>query len=491
MQLKKENIKEISASADVEIPESSSFNLPEKVLQFGTGVLLRGLPDYFIDKANRSHIFNGRVVMVKSTSQGDINKLKDQDNLYTLCIRGLENGREVKENYLNNAVSRVLVAKEEWKEVLDCASNEELRIVISNTTEVGIQLTDDDIHADPPESYPGKLLAFLWARYRAFNGANDKGLVIIPTELIVDNGNKLKDILIKLAHQNELEGRFIQWLTNANAFCSSLVDRIVPGKPGKEEKQKMEVQLGYEDSFMIKAEPYRLWAIEVPNDDVKEILSFSEADESVILAKDITKYRRLKLRLLNATHTFTCAFAYLSGFETVGKAMANDRMHDFVHDLMQEIANTITDENISLKEAMAFANNVADRFQNPYIIHPWLSISLQYSSKVKMRCLPLLVDYIKKFKAVPDKMARGLAAYIRFMRSEKDSDGSFQGSLRGKKYTIKDDKAATLYKWWIQNPDDPVDAILSDQSLWDIDLTALPGLTGKVETYLFKDFTNS
>ncbi len=491
MQLAKENLKKINSSIDLQTPESGSFNFSEKVLQFGTGVLLRGLPDYFIDKANKNKMFNGRVVMVKSTSQGDINKLKEQDNLYTLCIRGLENGREVKENYLNSAVSRILVAKEQWEEVLACASSEEMRIVISNTTEVGIQLTDDDIHANPPKSYPGKLLAFLYARYQAFEGDRNRGMVVIPTELIVDNGKKLKNILVELAHKNKLEKEFLLWLTEANHFCSSLVDRIVPGKPDTDERRKLENQLGYEDSFMIKAEPYRLWAIEVPDKRVGEVLSFSKADKGVILAEDITKYRRLKLRLLNATHTFTCAFAYLSGFETVGQAMADDKMHDFVHDLMGEIANTIADENIPLKEALAFANEVADRFQNPYIVHPWLSISLQYSSKVNMRCVPLLVDYIKKYRMAPDKMARGLAAYIRFMRSEKLSDGSFQGNLRGKKYKIKDDRAETLSECWARIPENPVHAILSDTSLWDSDLSRLKGLEGKVEGYLAKDFSHS
>jgi tagaturonate reductase len=164
--------------------------LPEKVLQFGTGVLLRGLPDYFIDKANKAGIFNGRVVVVKSTGHSGADAFAEQNGLYTLCIRGIEQGRNVEENILNASISRVLQASSEWQAVLDCAADPDMQIVISNTTEVGISLMEDSIKAAPPVSFPGKLLAFLYQRYRHFEGSADKGMVIIPTELIPDNGRK-------------------------------------------------------------------------------------------------------------------------------------------------------------------------------------------------------------------------------------------------------------------------------------------------------------
>src|SRR5687767_7350536 len=187
MILSRYNLKNISAQ-DVVTPAESVFDLPEKVLQFGTGVLLRGLPDYFIDKANRKGVFNGRVVIVKSTSHGDTSAFDNQDGLFTHCIRGLENGKKVEENIINASVSRVLNATTEWEKILKCAHNEEMRIIISNTTEVGIQLVHDDIRKHPPVSYPGKLLAFLYERYQAFNGSDSSGMVIVPTELIPDNG---------------------------------------------------------------------------------------------------------------------------------------------------------------------------------------------------------------------------------------------------------------------------------------------------------------
>ena len=201
------NLKNIDPEK-VQLPNDGVFELPEKVLQFGTGVLLRGLPDYFIDKANRAGIFNGRIVVVKSTSAGDANAFDRQDGLYTVCVRGLENGERKEENIVNASISRVLSASTEWDKILDCAHNPQMQVIISNTTEVGIQLLPDDIRKHPPVSYPGKLLAFLFERYRAFGGSEQSGMVIIPTELIPDNGKKLESIVLELAHLNGLDDVF-------------------------------------------------------------------------------------------------------------------------------------------------------------------------------------------------------------------------------------------------------------------------------------------
>src|SRR5947209_1772141 len=211
-------------SDKVVVPDEELFELPEKVLQFGTGVLLRALPDYFIDKANRQGIFNGRIVVVKSTSHGDTSAFDKQDGLYTLCVRGLQNGEKVEENIVNSSISRVLTATEQWSEILDCAHNSQMQIIISNTTEVGIQLVHEDIRQAPPKSFPGKLLAFLYERFKAFGGSEKSGMVIVPTELIPENGTKLQAIVLELAHLNSLEDGFIEWLECCNHFCNSLVD---------------------------------------------------------------------------------------------------------------------------------------------------------------------------------------------------------------------------------------------------------------------------
>src|SRR5258706_4748737 len=196
MQLSQRAIKKISSHDGLIIPDGKLFSLPEKVLQFGTGVLLRGLPDYFIDKANRNGIFNGRIVVVKSTSQGSAGAFDQQDGLYTLCVRGIDKGAMMDEMIINSSISRVLAAREDWTAILKCAHDPGMKVIISNTTEVGIVLTDDDITLSPPASFPGKLLAFLHERYRALNGSEDSGMVIIPTELIVDNGRQLRSVVL-------------------------------------------------------------------------------------------------------------------------------------------------------------------------------------------------------------------------------------------------------------------------------------------------------
>src|SRR5687767_277182 len=387
MQLSKSNIRVIKPGPGLVVPDEKLFSLPEKVLQFGTGVLLRGLPDYFIDKANRQNIFNGRIVMVKSTAGGVPDIFNHQDSLYTLCVRGFENGKTVEENIIHSCVSRVLSASSQWREVLQCAANPEMQIIISNTTEVGIVSDmDDNISGSPPRSFPAKLLAFLYERYRLFNGDPSKGMVIIPTELITDNGKKLQAILEDLAKHNKLEPGFPGWLKNSNYTCSSLVDRIVPGKPPPAMQAGLETAYGYTDQLMIMSEAYHLWAIETDKEKVHEILSFRKTDPGLIITADLEVFRELKLRLLNGSHTFSCGLAFLSGFKTVKDAMNNADFAAFItHLMMQEIAPAITNKNISIDAAREFAGKVLDRFRNPHIEHQWLSITLQYSSKMKMR----------------------------------------------------------------------------------------------------------
>ncbi len=485
MKISKKTIDQIKPAVEVQIPHSGSFRLPEKVLQFGTGVLLRGLPDYFIDQANKQGIFNGRIVMVKSTDHGDTHSFDLQDNIYTLCVRGLQNGGKVEEYFLNNAVSRVLNAQSDWDQILQCAALKAMEIVISNTTEVGIQLTEDDITRKPPASFPGKLLGFLYARYQAFGGDKESGMVIIPTELISDNGLKLKNILIQLAEKNSLSQSFIHWLTTCNTFCNSLVDRIVPGKPDKADKEEIEKKLGYKDDLLICAEPYRLWAIETPDSKTAEILSFGITAKGIILSEDISKNRELKLRLLNGTHTFSCAMAYLNGFETVKETTGDPAMNFFIRSLMrEEIVPSITGDKIGEDEALRFSTDVLDRFSNPYMVHRWLSIAVQYTFKLRMRCVPVLLSYYNRTHEIPRLMAQSFAAYIIFMKSEKRHDGLFYGSYRDKEYLIQDDYALFLHQWWNQFPKNPVKAVLSDIRLWEINLSEVPGLVEEIEKYI-------
>ncbi len=465
------------------LPTAAYFQLPEKILQFGTGILLRGLPDYFVDKANKQNIFNGRIVVVKSTAQGDIDAFKNQDGLYTLCVKGIENGKTIDSTNIIASISRVLTANMEWENILQCATNDKLEIIISNTTEVGLTLIDNDnIFAKPPTSFPGKLLAFLYERFMFFDGTDKSGLIIIPTELIVGNADKLKSILITLSHQNKLSNQFIEWLNDHNQFCNSLVDRIVPGKLKPDEKKSIEEKLGYEDELMIMAEPYRLWAIESAADTVQKKLSFALGDAGVIIAPDITKFRELKLRLLNGTHTLNCGLATLAGFQTVKQAMQNTDFKKFTaHLMLDEIAPSIINDQITADDALQFGNQVIERFSNPFIEHLWLSITLQFTSKMLMRNIPILQKHYQRSNDVPPCIALGFAGYILFMKSKLNNDNQFVGSTGNSTYIINDDKAAVLNKKWNEkNIPETVMNILGDKDLWNADLTKYPGFAEKV-----------
>lgn len=461
--------------------------LPEKVLQFGTGVLLRGLPDYFIDKANRHGVFNGRVVVVKSTDRGGTDEFGEQDGLYTLCVKGLREGEEVQESILIAAISRVLSAAKQWEEILDVATNPDLSVVISNTTEVGIVLDENDkLSALPPTSFPAKLTALLYRRFLHFRGDISKGWIILPTELISENGAKLKSIVVQLAQNHGLGSDFLHWLDEANDFCNTLVDCIVPGKLPVEEQQAVEAKLGYQDNLAIMSEPFRLWAIESSSQRVQQRLSFAQVDDSVIIAPDISKFKELKLRLLNGTHTFSCGLAILSGFTTVKEAMQDEVFSRYVSLLMrQEIIPTIVGDQIAEKEALTFADNVIDRFSNPFLNHQWLSISLNYTSKMQMRNGALLDRYTQQNRSPPRYMALGFAAYLRFMKCEIDADGIYRGNVGNGIYSIHDEQAPYFANLWATyEPCLLVEMALKEQRLWQLDLSSFTGFSEQVNHYL-------
>lgn len=468
----------------VTVPTGNIFNLPERVLQFGTGVLLRGLPGAIIDEANRQGVFNGRIVVVKSTTHGSLESFSKQDGLYTVCVRGPESGKMIERNTISSSISRVLSANEQWPDVLLCAQNPLLKIIISNTTEVGIELVKDDVKESPPSSFPGKLAAFLYERFTTFGSRNEGDLVVIPTELISDNGKKLKSIVLSLAHENQLPQQFTVWIENNVQFCSSLVDRIVPGKPENEMLTGLAHELGYQDELLIMVEPYHLWAIE-GDEKIKKILSFAEVDKNVIITPDIRRYRELKLRLLNGSHTMSCGLAFLAGFYSVYDAMKDESFSSYIKNLMlTEIASAIPfvlpDEEIH-----NFGLQVLERFNNPYIRHPWINICMHYTSKMQSRVIPVLLRYFEKHKTVPVHMALGFAAYLLFMKTAGQENEKYYGIHHDEKYFINDVHADYYFHLW-QTKKIPniVVEVLSNRELWGHDLSVLQGFSTAVSKAL-------
>jgi tagaturonate reductase len=468
-----------------------TFDLPVKVLQFGTGVLLRGLCDFLIDAANKQDVFNGRIVVVKSTP-GPADEFKAQDNLYTVCVRGLEDGQLKDEASTVTAISRVISAQDNWQLVLQTARNPHLEVIISNTTEVGIVYEEESIFQDCPQSFPAKLTALLYERFRTFGGKKDKGLVVVPTELITDNGLKLRECVEKVAAHNELGKLFFKWLKFHVKFCNSLVDRIVPGKPAPDIQAELEAKLGYQDALLTVAEPYLLWAIE-GDERVKKTLSFAKIHPNVIVDEDISYYRERKLRILNGSHSAAAPLGYLSGFDITFQCMNDPAMSAFYEGIVyDEILPTLPfdDEMPALK---TFATDTLNRYRNPFIQQKLIGITLQQSSKMNARNVATIKRYYKKFGKTPERMALGFAAYLYFMKAVKVEDSKYFGQRDEAFYHINDAQAAYFYEQWQgvtnANTAEFVQSILSNKQLWDTDLTKLEGFAETVNNYLVEMMT--
>lgn len=488
MLLSRKILPNVNAGGVADIPDDTIFELPERVLQFGSGVLLRGLVDYFIDKANKQGSFRGRVVVVHSIPKALPLPAAKQDYLFTHCLRGMHNGALVERYVVNASISRELMAHLQWEEVMACADNPNIDIVVSNTTEAGIVLQHDDhILNAIPASFPGKLLALLYRRFNTFSGDAKKGWIILPTELVSQNGTRLKEILVALAGFHNLGDRFMQWLTTCNRFCNTLVDRIVPGKLNAEARAKAEATLGYKDPMMIMSEPYCLWAIEASDAAAGEALSFAHHNPEIVIAADIEKYKELKLRLLNGTHTFLCGLAILAGFGTVKAAMHNASFKGFMRNLMMaEIVPCVTGTAIEEDEAVAFAESVMERFSNPFIEHTWLSITLNYTFKMKARNVFLIHQFIRRFGKVPQHMALGFAAYILFNKCTVNNSGNYEGVTdKGIMYHLTDHEAVKITEWWqTGDPHFVVTKCLAQAAIWEQDLSALTGFGNAVHYYL-------
>jgi tagaturonate reductase len=453
------HIKQVSAHPSLSIPHDAQFQLPDKVLQFGTGVLLRGLPDYFIEKANQKGIFNGRIVVVKSTVNGDVSSFQEQDNLYTLSIRGIKNGQNVNENIICSAISKILHANTQWSDVLNSAADPSIQIIISNTTEAGLQYVEEKLTHVPSLSFPGKLTQCLYHRFIKLGHAPESKIVVLPTELLTDNGFLLKHIIEKLIHFNDYPKSFGEWVNQKVIFCNTLVDRIVPGKLSNEHQQILLEKYGYTDSNAIMCEPYALWAIE-GGQEVRDLLSFSTVNEEIKIVPDISQFKELKLRILNGSHTLLCAKAIAEGFETVFLAMSNPIFRKYAEELIfEEIIPSLPAE-IKKEDKLSFAKDVIDRFSNPNIEHKWTSIAVQYPMKLTIRVLPLLKLYAQNTGVSPTKMVECIKEVLHFLLSNENTP-------------MDDISKAAINKINLSSSstEEKVKNLLKEKTMWGEDLT--------------------
>jgi len=402
-----------AALADVELPPASALTLPETVVQFGTGAFLRGFADYFIDEANRRGEFLGSIVAVSSTGSARDTVLNEQEGLFTLAIQGIEDGAPRRRFRVISAVNRALSADDAWDSVLDLARDPGIRLIISNTTEVGIALDEtDSFDHRPPRSFPGKLVRFLHERAVHFDFAIERGVIVLPCELIEDNGTTLRNIIRELARRWKLSDRFVTWLAEAVDFRNTLVDRIVPGALPRDEAERIERLAGYRDGMITACEPYALFAIE-GDDALRARLGFAD-DPRIVVTPDIRPYRERKVRVLNGGHTISVAVALLAGLETVREATEDALVGQF---LRRAIFDEIV-PSLDVPDAESFARDVVQRFANPYIRHSLIDITLHATTKMRVRVVPSIVQYIERFGRPPEALAFGFAAYLAFMRGE-------------------------------------------------------------------------
>ncbi|MBR5633280.1 MAG: tagaturonate reductase, partial [Clostridia bacterium] len=375
---------------------------PVKVLQFGEGNFLRAFVDYMIDVANEKTDYNGSVVLVQPINAPLMKFFGEQDSVYSVVLRGKENGVTVDDVRVVTSVDSVISAYADYESFMSYAECETLEAIVSNTTEAGIVFDEgDSFAAEPPVSYPGKLTKFLYERFRHFNGDASRGLVIYPVELIENNGKKLRQCVNSLIDLWDLGADFKAWVNDACMFCSTLVDRIVTGYPRRPgEADAICEKLGYKDNLIDICEPFGLWVIEAHDTErARRTLPLDAAGLPVIFTDDQRPYRERKVRILNGAHTSLVPYALLSGFDTVKSCIDDEVMKEHVRKcVFDEIIPTL---DLPREELESYAASVIERFSNPYIKHYLTSIALNSVSKFKVRVLPSILEYIKRFGKTP------------------------------------------------------------------------------------------
>lgn len=384
---------------------------PQRILQFGTGRFLRGFLGDFVDRANRRGAFDGRAVVVQSTGVEKAALINRQGGAYTLVTRGMDAGRRIEELRIVDAVERALALQDEWPAVLAVARDPALSVVVSNTTEAGLALDPGD-RPDAPRSYPARLTAVLLERYRALGSSGAHGLVVLPCELLEGNGGLLRQHVLTLSRAWDAGEGFHAWLERECRFCNTLVDRIVTGVPPEPELSSLWKRLQYRDELLTIAEPYGLWAIE-GEESVRERIGFALANPTIVIAADISRYRELKVRILNGAHTACAALGLLTGHRTVLDAMSDPTFAAFMEDLLrEEIAPTLP---FDAAQVQRYIDEVLDRFRNPFLQHAWLDITLQYTTKMRIRLVPTIRSALERTGRAPRRLALGFAAYLCFV----------------------------------------------------------------------------
>lgn len=428
-------------------------NVKETVMQFGEGGFLRGFVDYFFHKLNEKGLYDGKIVVIQPLPNGMIDKLNEQNGQYNLFLRGIENGEVINERTEIKSISRAINPYTNFSDYLELAKNKDLRVIVSNTTEAGIEyLGTEKITDAPPKSYPAKLTVFLYERFKL----GLPGFILLPCELIDNNADNLKKCVLQYADLWKLGDTFKNWLETENHFCNTLVDRIVTGYP-RDEVEELTKVIGYKDNLIDTAEIFHLWVIQ---GDFEEELPFNKAGYHIVWTKDVTPYKKRKVRILNGGHTSMVLAAHLYGLQTVGECLKDATMSTFLKkcifdEIIPTLGNSETDIN--------FGKAVLERFSNPFIKHMLLSIALNSVSKFKVRVLPSVLAYKEMYGKLPVALTFSLASLIAFYKTDAANDMPDVMEFMAKAN---------------------VDEILANKTLWDTDLSFMADEVKKYYTMI-------
>lgn len=446
-----------------------------KVMVFGGGNFNRAFGCWMIDLLNEKTDFEGGIILVKPTPGRDYTALREQDGLYHVVLNGVAGGQLVNETKLVSVIDQIVHPYLDWDQYLATAEEDSLRYIISNTTESGIQFESKDQPSDtPPSSFPAKVSLWLHHRFKHFSGAPDKGCVFLPCELIADNGNSLKDCILRYAELWNLSADFQDWVSAHCVFCNTLVDRIVTGYPS-DNIDKIQSEIGLEDQMLVVGEPYHSWIIQGPQ-QLAEELPFDKIGLAVKWVDQLEDYRAQKVKILNGAHTSMVPIGYLAGKVSVKAAIETTEIGQFIEGLLQEEVWPTLD--FSTEELQDFTSKTLDRFRNPFLFHKLLDIALNSISKFKTRLLPSLLGFVEKKGYCPPKISLALAALIVM----------YKGEWQGEKTPLRDNAEVLTFfqSLWANSTDlsQLVQQVLAQTQFWDQDLNAIPGLTKLVATYI-------
>lgn len=440
--------------------------LPIKVVQFGEGNFLRAFVDYAFQRLNNEVDFNAGIAVVQPLKDGMVNMINDQDGLYTLFMNGIKKGEKIQDIQLISNIVKAINPYSDFADYLALAKEPALQFIVSNTTEAGIEFLDTDTpDMQPPAAFPAKLTVLLHERFKHFNGDASKAVTIIPCELIDYNSETLKKCILQYCDLWNLDAAFIKWVSEDCTYHSTLVDRIVPGYP-RAEIEEYNSKLDYQDNLIVAAEPFFLWAIE-GGEDLKAKLPFDKTDLNVKIVDDIRPFKMIKVRILNGAHTAMVPVSLLFGNKLVMETVNGGFTGPFVDNVIAEISETLPmDKN----EITAYAEEVMDRFRNPFIKHALADIALNSISKFKVRVLPSLLGYYTTTKKLPTSLTFSLACLIQF----------YKGTWNNEALPVKDTpELVEAFKkaWELGNLESVVATVLANTDFWDEDLNKIEGLS--------------